>query len=134
MTAKPSSPGATETGVRGWLANLLELLEVRLELFGVEARLESQRLILGGVYGIVGALFVAFGAVFLAMLITVALWDSHPLLALSLFTLGFLGAGITLASLARRELRALGQMFGATREELQRDQQRLRGESPHDTP
>lgn len=127
MPSKSKRPGPSETGVRGWMANLLELAEVRLELFTVEARIELQRLILLGVYGILGALFVAFGVIFLAMLITVALWDTHALLALAVFTTGFLGGGIALIFLARGKLRAVVKMFSVTREELRRDQQRLRG-------
>lgn len=128
MATKSQRPGPSETGVRGWLANLLELAEVRLELFTVEARIELQRLILLGVYGILGALFVAFGVIFLAMFITVALWESHALLALAVITTGFLGGGVGLIFLARGKLRAVVKMFSVTREELRRDQQRLRGE------
>lgn len=130
MARKPPPAGRSESGVRGWLAALLELAEVRLELFTVEARIELQRLILLGVYGIAGALFVAFGLIFLAMLITVALWESHALLALAVFTAVFLGGGLALVFLARGKLREVVQMFSVTREELRRDQQRLRGDAP----
>jgi uncharacterized membrane protein YqjE len=130
MTDKLSQPGPSEAAVRGWLADLLELAEVRLELFSVEARIELRRVFLLGVYAIVGALLFAFGLVFLALLMTAALWDSHPLLALALCTAVFLGASIVCIGLARRTLRALGSMFDATREELRRDRQRLRAEPP----
>lgn len=129
MSARLSDIGRTEAGLRGWLANLLELAQVRLELFTVEARIELQRLILLGVYGVLGAVFAAFGIVFLALLITVALWNSHPLIALAVFTTLFLGGGVILMLLARAQLRAVLEMFSVTREELRRDQHRLRGDA-----
>lgn len=128
MATSSTRPGSSEAGLRGWLANVLEFVEVRFELFTVEARMELQRLILLGVYGIVGALLLAFGVVFLALFITVALWESHALLALAVITVGFLGGGATLVLLARGKLRELLRMFSGTRDELRRDQLRLRGE------
>ncbi len=130
MASSSSRPSTSEAGLRGWLANVLEFVEVRIELFTVEARMELQRLILLGVYGIVGALLLAFGVVFLALFITVALWDSHALLALAVITVGFLGGGVALVLLARGKLRELLRMFSGTRHELRRDQLRLRGEAP----
>lgn len=129
MTHSTSRPGRSEAGVRSWLANLIEFVEVRFELFTVEARLELQRLVLLGVYGIAGALFVAFGIVFLALFITVALWHTHALLALGVFTALFLGGGVGLIFMAHGKLRELLRMFSGTRAELQRDQQRLRGDT-----
>ena len=67
--------------MRGWVANILELAEVRLELLTIEARIGLQRLILVCVYGVLGAVLAAFGIIFLALLITVAMWATHPLLA-----------------------------------------------------
>ena len=128
MSNPSSSAGRSEARVRGWVANILELAEVRLELLTIEARIGLQRLILVCVYGVLGAVLTAFGIIFFALLITVALWATHPLLALGAFTTLFLGGGALLLWLARGKLRGLVQMFGVTREELRRDQQRLRGE------
>jgi uncharacterized membrane protein YqjE len=130
MAHNSSSSGRAEARARGWVANILELAEVRLELLTIEARIGLQRLILVCVYGVLGAVLTAFGIIFLALLITVALWSTHPLLALGVFTTLFLGGGIVLMLLARGSLRGLVQMFGITREELRRDQQRLRGDEP----
>ncbi|MBP7452713.1 MAG: phage holin family protein, partial [Ottowia sp.] len=77
-----------------------------------------------------GAMLAAFGVIFLALLITVWVWATHPLLALGVFTTLFLGGGVVLMFLARGKLRGLVQMFGVTREELRRDQDRLRGDVP----
>ena len=130
MADDSTNSGRSERRVRGWLANVLELAEVRLELLTIEARIGLQRLILVCVVGVLGAVMAAFGVIFLALLITVWLWDSHPLLALGVFTALFLGGGIVALLTAQGKLRGLVEMFGATRDELRRDQQRLRGDAP----
>ncbi len=130
MATDSSKPRGAEARVRGWVANILELAEVRLELLTIEARIGLQRLILVCVYGVLGAVLTAFGIIFLALLLTVWMWSTHPLLALGGFTLLFLGGGVVLMLLARGSLRGLVQMFGVTREELRRDQHRLRGDEP----
>ena len=130
MADDSTNSGRSERRVRGWLANVLELAEVRLELLTIEARIGLQRLILVCVVGVLGAVMAAIGVIFLALLITVWLWDSHPLLALGVFTALFLGGGIVALLTAQGKLRGLVEMFGATRDELRRDQQRLRGDAP----
>ena len=130
MADDSTNSGRSERRVRGWLANVLELAEVRLELLTIEARIGLQRLILVCVVGVLGAVMAAFGVIFLALLITVWLWDSHPLLALGVFTALFLGGGIVALLTAQGKLRGLVEMFGSTRDELRRDQQRLRGDAP----
>lgn len=130
MANDSTSGSRSEARVRGWVANILELAEVRLELLTIEARIGLQRLILVCVYGVLGAVLAAFGIIFLALLITVAMWATHPLLALGVFTTLFLGGGIVLMVLARGKLRGLVEMFSVTREELRRDQHRLRGDEP----
>ena len=130
MADDSTNSGRSERRVRGWLANVLELAEVRLELMTIEARIGLQRLILVCVVGVLGAVMTAFGVIFLALRITVWLCDSHPLLALGVFTALFLGGGIVALLTAQGKLRGLVEMFGATRDELRRDQQRLRGDAP----
>ena len=130
MANDSTSGSRSEARVRGWVANILELAEVRLELLTIEARIGLQRLILVCVYGVLGAVLAAFGIIFLALLITVAMWATHPLLALGVFTTLVLGGGIVLMILARGKLRGLVEMFSVTREELRRDQHRLRGDEP----
>ena len=126
MAKDPSSSGGAESRVRGWVANILELAEVRLELLTIEARVGVQRLVLVCVYGVLGAMLAAFGVIFLALLITVWVWATHPLLALGVFTTLFLGGGAGLVLWVRQQARQGLRMFAATRDELLRDQQRLR--------
>ena len=72
------------------------------------------------------AAFLCLGLAFLAVFLTVLLWDEHRLLALGVFTALFLGGGAGLAWLALARARDGRGWFAATRQELVRDCERLR--------
>jgi uncharacterized membrane protein YqjE len=78
------------------------------------------------VYGAVAVAFLSLGVVFLALLITVALWDSHRLLALAVFTALFMLMGGVAAWLARERVRSGTRLFSASVEELRQDREGLR--------
>jgi uncharacterized membrane protein YqjE len=122
----PASDASTAARVRGLVADVIELAQVRFELFTVEAREEMARVTSMAVMGALAVVFISFGLIFLAVFVTVLLWDSQRLLALGVFTTLFLGGGAVLALLAWHKLRQGARMFGATRDELRRDQERLR--------
>ena len=122
----PSADASTAARVRGLFADVIELAQVRFELFTVEARDELSRLARMAVMGALAVVFVSFGLIFLAIFLTVLLWDSQRLLALGVFTTLFLGGGAGLVLWVRQQARQGLQMFAATRDELLRDQQRLR--------
>jgi uncharacterized membrane protein YqjE len=123
MSAPPARLSAS---LKGLTATVLELLQLRLELLSVEAQEEVLRV--GGllVFGAVAVAFLSLGLGFLAMLITVALWDTHRLLPLSLFAGLFLGLGFIAAWLARERVRSGTRLFSATVEELKQDREGLR--------
>ena len=124
------SPRASDAGtaarLRALLADVVELVQVRLELFTVEARQEMARLAHVAALGALAVVLLSFGLIFLALFLTVLLWDSHRLLALGIFTTLFLGGGAGLVLWVRQQARQGLRMFAATRDELLRDQQRLR--------
>lgn len=124
---RPSAEPSTAARVRGLFADVLELAQVRLELFTVEARQELSRLTWMAVTAALAVVFLSFGLIFLAIFVTVLLWDTQRLLALGICTALFLGGGLVLALLALQRARQGAQMFAATRDELRRDQERLRG-------
>ena len=66
------------------------------------------------------------GLVFLAILLTVLLWDSHRVLALGIFSALFLGAAFVAIALALRLARQKSQLFAASLAELHRDETMLR--------
>jgi len=113
------------SSLKGGAGRLLSLLQVRLELLSVEARMEFNRLVELLVGVMLACLLGCMGLGFLAMLITVALWDSHRLLALTAFSVLFL----TLAGVAvwqvRTRLRQGSQLFAASLAELQQDRDAL---------
>lgn len=112
--------------LRGLLADTLELAQVRLELLIIEAREEAARLLSMIVFGLVAVIFISFGLVFLAVFLTVLMWDTHRLLLLGIFTALFLGGGLTLLALAMARAREDTRLFATSRAELQRDQEELR--------
>ena len=63
-------------------ASMLTLGRIRLELFAIEAQEEKERITSLLLWAVLAALLAGFGLLMVILLITVALWDSHRLLAL----------------------------------------------------
>lgn len=121
-----ATPQRFSSSVRGLASTLLELVQIRLELFSIEAQEEVLRVGALLVYGAVAVAFLSLGVVLLALLITVALWDTHRLLALGIFTGLFLVIGGVAAWLARERVRSGTYLFSASVEELKQDRESLR--------
>ena len=119
------APERVTQALRGWLHDALALLRVRLELFGVEARehaLATVELLLAGLAALI---FLGLGLGFLAVLLTVLLWDSHRVLALSVFTTLFLTLGGIALLLLLRRWHAAQHWFESSLDELRQDGERL---------
>ena len=110
----------------GELRERLALLGVRLALLGVEAREHALDVAEGLAATVAAALLLVLGSGFLAVLLTVLLWESHRLLALALFSAVFLTLGVVALLWARRRLLGI-RWFAASMSELDRDVERLRG-------
>ncbi|ANQ86830.1 hypothetical protein dqs_3813 [Azoarcus olearius] len=126
--AEPGRPRLLES-LRGFLDTALQIAQIRLELLAVEVQEEKLRLgsLLFNI--VLAGVLVGFGAVFLAVFLTVLFWDEHRLLALGLATFACLGGGLLAAANAAREMRRGSQLFAASLAELTRDRERLeRGE------
>lgn len=121
-----ATPQRFSSSLRGLASTILELVQIRLELFSVEAQEEVLRVGALLVYGAVAVAFLSLGVVLLALLITVALWDTHRLLALGIFTGLFLVTGGVAAWLARERVRSGTYLFSASVEELRQDREGLR--------
>lgn len=119
-------PEGTAARVRQLGADLLEVLRVRLELLSVEAREDIAQLSALVVQGAFAIVLISFGLIFLAIFMTVWLWDTQRLLALGVFTLLFLGGGLTLGILAVRRVHRGLRLFRASIDELRRDAEQLR--------
>ena len=106
---------------RGLLATCVALLRNRLELLGVELAEERTRLVSVLAYGASAFLCLSAGLIFLAIFLTVLLWESNRLLALGVFSALFLGAGIASLALAIGLARSGSKLFSASLAELRKD-------------
>lgn len=122
---KLAGSGGLFDSLKGFAASLVAIVHTRLDLLSTE--LEEERARLGSVLVM---LFVALfclgvGVVLLALLIVVAFWESHRLLALSGLTAFFLAGGAAALGIARRRLRTKPRLFAASLAELSKDRQHL---------
>ena len=120
------APGSLGSRLRSSIAGALGLLQTRLELLATE--FQEEKLRLGSLLGYAAAafFFLGFGAVMLALFLTVLLWDSHRLLALGIFTALFLAIGILAALAAARIGRQGSRLFAASISELAQDREMIR--------
>ncbi len=115
---------------KGLLGTGVTLLHNRLELLGVELAEERVRLVSVLAYGGAAFLCIAAGLIFLAIFLTVLLWENNRLLALGVFSALFLGAGIASLTLAMSLARSGSKLFSASLAELRSDREAL---APSDT-
>jgi uncharacterized membrane protein YqjE len=119
------SPSRLGASVRGLAGTLLALLQVRLELLSVEAQEEVVRLAGVMAYGAIAVVCLSLGMGFVAVAITVALWETQRLLALAVFSTLFLLLGLLAAWQARERVRQGSRLFASSIEELKRDRSEL---------
>ena len=72
--------------LKGLFGTSLALAQNRLQLLGVELAEERGRLLSLLTFGAIALICLSAGLVFLAVFLTVLLWDSHRLLALGVFS------------------------------------------------
>jgi uncharacterized membrane protein YqjE len=135
--SQPSGGARLMSSVQGLSATLVALFQTRLALLATEVEEEKQRLLGVLAWGAVALLMGAAACVFLAGFITVALWDSHPLLALGGLTLAFAGTCLWAVGKVSAIAGGAGGMLAASLAELQADHDALkaaaargRGEPP----
>jgi len=119
--ADVSSRSGLFASLRGLLATGLGILQTRLELLAVELQEERARLLGLAGFGAVALIFLSAGLVFLAILLTVLLWEGNRLLVLGIFSALFLGGGSVALAVALRYARAPSRLFAASLAELQKD-------------
>ncbi len=111
--------------LKGLFGTSLALAQNRIQLLGVELAEERLRLLSLVTYGAVALICLSAGLVFLAVFLTVLLWDSHRLLALGVFSALFLGVGITTLLMAMNFAKAGSTLFKASLAELASDREAL---------
>ncbi len=110
---------------KGLLGTSVTLVHNRLELLGVEVAEERVRLVSLLAYGGAAFLCLAAGLIFLAVFLTVLMWDNNRLLALGVFSALFLGAGIASLLLTMSLARSGSKLFSASLAELRKDSDAL---------
>ena len=125
MSSQDSTSPGLFASLRGFAATSAALLRTRLELLKVEAQEEVGRIFALLAWGIAAVLLGLAAVVFLAVFLTVLLWDSHRLLALGIFAALFTVAAATAVTLAMKLARQGSQLFSASLAELRRDAEAL---------
>ncbi|MDO8931402.1 MAG: phage holin family protein [Rhodocyclaceae bacterium] len=113
------------SSLRGLVATGVATLQTRLELLSTELQEEKARVLGLLAYGAAALVLLAAGVVFLAVLLTVLLWDSHRVLALAVFATLFLGAGGLALAMTLRLARSDSRLFAASLAELAQDRDTL---------
>lgn len=106
-------------------ADLASLAGLRVELFSVELREQFDHWLRTVVLALAAVVLGCIGLGFVAVLVTVAFWDSHPLLALAAFALLFLGAAAWCARALSAAAAATPAPFEATIAEFRKDRRAL---------
>lgn len=107
-------------------ASLLALGRIRLELLAIEVHEEKERIAALLLWSVLTALMLCFGAVFVAVFVTVALWETHRLAALGVSALLFIGLAAVGALRLRRLASASSTLFQSSIAELREDSASLR--------
>ncbi|MDG0856818.1 phage holin family protein [Roseateles puraquae] len=107
-------------------ASMLTLGRIRLELFAIEAQEEKERIASLLLWAVLAALLAGFGLLMVILLITVALWDSHRLLALGAGTAVLVAAATVAVSKVKALIDQPASLFQASIGELRADADALR--------
>lgn len=106
-------------------ASLVSIAHTRLELLSTDIAEEREHVISLLAMGLLALFCLGVGIVLLAILIAVAFWESHRLMALGGLAGFFLAAGAGVAWLAMHKARTRPKLFAASLAELSKDRQHL---------
>jgi uncharacterized membrane protein YqjE len=113
--------------VRGLLRTSVDIAAVRLELLATDLEVEKLRFAEAALRALLGLVLVGLGLVLLVGFLLLLVGDAYRLQAIGVLTLLCLAGGLLLLRAARRRLQGGEPLFAATRAELQRDHDALRG-------
>jgi uncharacterized membrane protein YqjE len=106
--------------------SLLTLGRIRLELLAIEAQEEKERIAGLLLWAVLAALLAGFGLLLAVLFVTVALWDSHRLLALGVGTALLVGAALFAVMKFKALLDQPASLFQTSIAELRQDAEALR--------
>lgn len=111
--------------IRRSVANLLGLLRIRLELASLELQDVIDHTVRALAMAVGGALLVCAGAVFGAVALVVAFWETHRVLALVGVAVLLSGAGLAVLLLMHRQSRDRAPIFKESVAQLEQDHRRM---------
>jgi len=111
--------------IKGLAASSISIVYTRLELLSTEVAEEKERFFALLWLKLIAFLFIGLGIIFAALLLTVAMWESHRLLVLGILTILFLGVGIAALFMALIKASNSSKLFSASLAELSKDQDHL---------
>ncbi|WP_457323798.1 phage holin family protein [Roseateles sp. P5_E11] len=110
--------------------SLLTLSRIRLELFAIEAQEEKERIASLLLWAVLAALLAGFGLLMGLVLITVAFWDDHRLLALGGGTVVLIAAAVVAVLKVKKLIDQPASLFQSSIGELRADAEALRRPGP----
>lgn len=116
----------TSAKLKGLLAAVIELVQVRFQLLTIEAREEAMRLLAMVAFGAVALYLLSLSLVFAAFGVIVHYWDTpHRMLTVLLVFLAFLLLGLIAGLAAYAKFKQGSQLFASSLQELRDDVERL---------
>jgi uncharacterized membrane protein YqjE len=109
---------------------LLSFAETRTRLAATELEEQSIRLVEILLWLAAALFFLGLTLLFVGVLVVLHFWDSNRLLATALIAGLFAAVGIGAGLVMRARMRARPKFLAATLAELQRDRERIEGDSP----
>lgn len=106
-------------------AGIASLAGLRVELFAVELREQFEQWLRVALLAVATIVLGCIGLGFVAVLVTVAFWDGHPLVALGVFALLFLGGAAWCVRRLSVIFATAPEPFAATIAEFRRDGEAL---------
>lgn len=106
-------------------ASFIALGRIRLELLAIEVHEEKERIAAMLLWAVVSAFLGCFALVFVALFITLALWDTHRLLALGGFAALFVVLALTGVLRLRHLVGGGSSLFHSSIAELREDSRAL---------
>ncbi|MHB1400777.1 MAG: phage holin family protein [Thiobacillus sp.] len=106
-------------------ATLVAIVHTRLDLLSADVEEGRAHMLSLLVLALAALFFIGVGVVLAAILLVVAFWDSHRLLALGSLAGFFLAAGVGAWAYALHKARTKPRLFAASLSELVKDRQQL---------
>ena len=111
-------------------ATAIEILLVRLTLFGNEIELEKSWIIRGLVSALIATAALSLGILFLCLLLIVMAGTDYQFILICALSVLFISVGIFFILQSLKLMTSANGIFGASTSELRSDLQRLRGNQP----